>query len=238
LVFSDTSGKQGLVEDTDYICGTDSTSYPLADKARNANRHYYKAVIDILKVSGRVQFDDSNHTTLPEYTFTLVDSQKDYSLPTNLLKLWAIEVRDTAGNWTKLSEVDIDDMKTTITDFEDTPSIPRRYDLRGDSAFLHPAPASTDVTLTNGGKMYFSREIDGFTYDDTTQEPGFAEPFHRIVSLGMSYDWLLINGTTDKTDRIRQEYEQLRTEMRQFYGDKNRNSRTQFRPALSTRNYL
>lgn len=103
--------------------------------------------------------------------------------------------------------------------------------------FLYPAPATGSVTLTSGGKMFFSREVDAFAAADTTQEPGFAEPFHRLLSLGAAFDWLLINGPVDKADRIRQEYEQLRAEMREFYGDKNREVRIGFRPILDTRSF-
>lgn len=240
MVFSDTTNKTGLVEDTDFICGTDATSYPLVDKARHATRHTYKAVIDILKTEGRVQFDDSNHTTLPESTFTLVNAQSDYSLPTNLLKLWAIEIQDNGGNWIRLKEMDIQDpaMRRTVTDFAKTNGTPSHYELRGDSIRLLPAPATGSVTMTNGGKMFFAREIDAFTAADTTQEPGIPEPFHKIVSLGMSMDWLLVNDTSSKVDRVVQQYEQLRAELREFCAKKNKDVKVGIRPFHRTEHYL
>lgn len=240
MVFSDTSGNTGLVQDVDFICGTDSTSYPLADKARNMNRHYYKAVIDALKASGRVQFDDHNFTTIPEYEFDLVNAQSQYSLPTNLLKLWALEIKDSNGNYRRLQPIDINDpaMKSTITDFMETDGLPAFYDLRGDSFYLYPAPATASVTTSSGGKIYFSREIDSFTAADTTQEPTIAEPFHRLLSLGASYDWLVLNSTQDKADRVLQQYEQLRSEMREFYGDKNRDEQVAIRPAHRVAHYM
>lgn len=230
----------GILDDIDFICGSDSTSYPTADKVRNVNRHYYKAVIDILKTEGRLQWDDSNLTTLPEYAFTLVAGQRDYSLPTNLLKIWALEIVDTAGNNIRLQEIDINDplMKKTITDFESVDGVPKYYDIRGDSVFLYPSPAAGSVTLTDGGKMFFAREIDAFTTADTTQEPGIAEPFHRILSLGAAYDWLTINDTTSKADRILQQYEQLRMEMREFYSTKNKEVRPRLVPQHDQRQFI
>lgn len=227
----------GLLDDIDWICGTDSVSYPTADKVRNLNRHYYKAVIDIIKSQGRLQFDDSNYNTLPEYTFTLVNGQKQYSLPTNLLKLWGIEVTDASGNIIRLKESDINDpqYKRTIGDYEDTSGIPREYELRGENAFLQPAPATSQMTLTDGGKMYFSREIDLFTTADTTQEPGFAEPFHRILSLGAAYDWLAINDTQQKAQSILAQYEQLRAELREFYSTRNEEVPARLIPAHDQR---
>lgn len=73
--------------------------------------------------------------------------------------------------------------------------------------------------------MLFSREVDPFTAADTTQEPGFAEPFHRILSLGAAYDWLIVNDTSTKADRILNQYEQLRMELREFYATRNKDTR-------------
>ena len=213
----------GLVDDVHFICQTDSTAYPAVDMIRNINRHYNKAVIDIIKSEGRMQFDDStNLNSLPEYTFTLVNAQTQYSLPTNLLKLWALEITTSSGDLLRLQEIDINDpaMARSVSDFEETDGVPKYYEIRGENVFLYPAPATGQVTMTNGGKMYFAREVDPFTTADTTQEPGFAEPFHRILSIGAAIDWLMVNDTS-KVDRWTGQYEQLRAEMREFYSTRN-----------------
>jgi hypothetical protein len=238
LVYSDSSNLTGLVEDIDFICGTDSTSYPLKDKARNINRHYYVAVSDILKSSGRFQFDDSNLTTVNAPTFTLVNGQSQYSLPTDFLKLTEVEILDNGGNWVKLQEIDPADISTAISDFEDTPGVPKYYDVQGNMLTMYPAPATGSVTLTNGGKLHYQREVDHFVSTDTTQEPGFAEPYHRILSLGASYDWLVINSSQDKADRIFAQYMAMRAELKKFYSDQNRDSQIRFRPAHRTADYL
>lgn len=231
----------GLLDDVHFLCGTDSVSYPTADVVRNMNRHYYKAVIDIIKVEGRLQFDDSlNLNSLPEYTFDLVAGQSQYSLPTNLLKLWAVEIQDAGGNWIRLKEIDMNDpaMARSITDFEETDGTPRFYEIRGENVFLKAAPATGSVTLTGGGKMYFSREVDLLATGDTTQEPGFAEPFHRILSYGAAYDWLIINDTTQKADRILNLYEQLRGELREFYSTRNKEVKPRITVFHHTNDYL
>lgn len=230
----------GLVDDTHFICQTDATAYPLADIVRNMNRHYYKAVVDIIKIEGRMQWDDSaNLNSLPEYTFTLVDGQQQYALPTNLLKLWAVEVTDSTGDAHRLQEIDINDpaMADSIADFEDTEGVPRFYEIRGENIFLYPAPNTADMTMTDGGKMYFSREVDAFTAADTTQEPGFAEPFHRILSIGAAVDWLMVNDTS-KVDRWRGEYEQLRSELREFYSTRNKEVKARLTPFHRQSDYV
>ncbi len=241
MVFSDVANGAGLVQDVHWLCGTDSVSYPTADIARNMNRHYNKAVIDVLKTEGRLQFDDStNLNSLPEYTFTLVNGQKQYSLPTNLLKMWGIEVTDSAGNITRLTEIDIQDplMARTISDFEETAGVPRFYDIRGENVFLYPAPATAQVTLIAGGKMYFAREVDPFTAADTTQEPAIPEPFQRILSLGTSYDWQMVNDTKQKADGTLGQYEQLRAELRAFSASRNKDTETRLRPLHNQHDYI
>jgi len=239
MKFYDSVNKAGIVDDVFFITGTDAVSYPLADIARNANRHQNKAVIDILKTEGRVQFDDSNNSGLPESTFDLANGQSQYSLPTNLLKLWAIEIVDTAGNNIRLEEIDINDpmMSKTITDFQDTPGVPKYYDVRGENVFLYPAPATGSVTLTTGGKMFFVRETDPLTAADTTQEPCIPEPFHRILSVGCSMDYFMVNDLS-KVDKWRGEYEQLRSELRQFSSTRNKEVIPRLIPNHNQNSYL
>ena len=226
MQISDTTDLKGIYEDIDFICGTDSTSYPLKDKARNVNRHYYKAVIDALKSSGRSQFDDPNLGSLPNDTFNLSNNIHEYKLlGTNgnladFLRLNAVEVKDSAGNWTRLKEIDINDLSFSITDYEGTSGIPRYYDVIGNYLYLYPAPDTTQVTATDGLKVWYQREIDLFEYGDTSPEPAIPEPFQRILSIGGAIDWLMVNDST-KVDRWRGEYEQLRAELREFYSNRN-----------------
>lgn len=227
-----------LEADIDFICGTDSTSYPLTDKARNMNRHYYLAILDILKTSDRFQFDDRNHVTLPISTFDLTAGTADYSLPTNLLKLHALEVMNAAGDWVRLKPIDVfQEVGHSISDFEETDGMPQYYDVQGDSVFLYPAPAAASVTLEEGGKMFFSRDVDAFTSADTTQKPGIPTPFHRILSQGASYDWLTVNGSLEKADRVLRDQTSLRKELTKFYSDRNKDDRTRITTAHRTQDY-
>lgn len=237
MVFSDTSDKTGLVQDVDFFCGTNSTTFPLADKAREMNRWYYKVIVDILKSSKRYEFDDSNLTTNPIVTFTLVEGQNDYSLPSNYLKLHAVEIKDAAGNWKRIKETTLQELKSSVTDFRTSSGLPAYYYIFGGSIWFEPAPTATSATLTNGGKFYISREVDVFTASDTTQEPGFAEAFHRILSLGCAYDWLLVNGPESKAASVRTELEQLRSELRAFYSEQNSDVKTRINLAHRQQNY-
>ena len=232
MVFSSTSDKAGIVEDIDFLLGTDSTSYALTDKARNVNRWYYRVGTWIWNATRRWEFDDSNLTTHPIATTTLVADQQDYSLPTTALKLIGVSVKNSSGDFYKLLPFDQSDTTLDRAEFMDTSGLPQYYDLVGDAIFLYPAPASGSVTLSAGLKIYFLREFDAFASTDTTQEPGFSENFHRLLSYGGSLDFCLANAPAfnDKASAFRQEIELMKRELEKFYGGRNDDERVNIVP--------
>lgn len=238
MVFSDSSGLGGIVEDIDFLCTTDSVSYPLKDKARNVNRHYYVAISDILKATSRGQYNDSNLASLPKQDLTMVQDTHEVALPDSNLKIYAVEVKDNTGKWIRIKEMDFNEKPSSISSFTTVSGLPIKYDILGSYIYLEPAPTSTQVTLSSGLRIWATQEVDVFLSTDTTQEPGFAEPFHRILSLGASIDYLLVNGPTEKVDRYLAQYQELRKGLRDFYSDKNSDIRVKFRPATKTADYL
>jgi len=239
LQFSDTTNKKGIVQDIDFLVGTDSTSYPLADKARNVNQWYYKVIGWILESSGTWEWDDSNYTDFPIATATLVDGQEDYTLPhaaasssnaSTFLKLIGISVKNSGGNWKKLRN--IDESQLPNQDLEElfkTAGLPRFYKVIGNSVKLLPAPDSNNVTLSSGLKVYFQRTMDEFTASDTTQEPGFPRTFHRILSLGGAYDYAVAKGLKN-VNSLRAEIEQLKQQLQEYYGHINKDIKIRIMP--------
>jgi len=239
MQFSDTTNDTGLVQDIDFICGTDSVSYPLKDKARNMNRWIYKVVTWIYKANSKWQFDDSNHTDLPIITTTLVNSQRSYELPSDLIKLQRVEVLDNNGNYQLIKPKDQSQINIALSEYQETDGMPKYYDIIGNSLFLYPAPDNgVSVTLAKGLKLYIAREINLFVSTDTIQEPGFSENYHRIVSLGGSYDWLLVNGPAKKTSAVRKEIEQMKSELFELEGDKDVQVKTKIEPKHRRGDYI
>lgn len=228
MQFSDTTNKTGIVEDITFLTGFDTNSYALADRTRNANRWYYKAVMAAWRASSDWEFDDANQSNMPIATTTLVADQKDYTIPTNALRILRVEVKDSAGNWVLVQPFDETQIGVALDEFEKTSGVPRYYRLTRRSVIMHPAPSAAAMTLTAGLKIYFLREVDEFTVADTTQEPGIAEPFHRVISLGASYDFALAKGLQN-TAVLKQEVEQLLAELGQFYSARHRNFKAQLR---------
>lgn len=246
MQFSDTSTKQGLIEDITFWTGMDTTQYATADRTRNINRHLMDVVTEILKSDGAWEYDDTDKTDLPSLTTTLVASQQDYELPKSLttnpttlqggstagaiLKIHRVEVKDASGIWTKLEQLDQREIGQALDEFQKNDGLPRFYDVRGNIIFLYPQPASASVTLSAGLKIHITREPYMFLATDTTKEPGFAEPFHRILSYGASMDWLLSKNQSAKAANLKTLIDEKMANLRDFYGGRNRDKTVRARP--------
>ena len=83
---------------------------------------------------------------------------------------------------------------------------------------LYPAPATANVTLTAGLKVFYLRTADIFTSAQVTtgtKEPGFPSPWHDLLAYGSAYDVALANGLPN-INQLRTEYERKLQEMLDF----------------------
>jgi hypothetical protein len=219
MVFSNSSTKEGIVEEIDFLVNSNSDTYPIAQKTRNVNRALDDVVSTILGSDGRWQWDDTNYTTLPIGTADLISGQQDYTFESDYLVITRIEMKDSSGNWQLLrpfdqSDYSPQDTRQALSDLDSTDSLPYHYDKIGNSIMLYPA---TNYNSTGGLKAYFQRTAEYFTTSDTTKEPGFAPHLHRFLSLSAAYDYALAKGLEDKKNQLRQEMEQYRQKIVDFY---------------------
>lgn len=221
MVFSDTTTLQGIVQETDFLCGTDRNTYPLAEIVRNSNRGLDKAVSLILKSDGRWQWDDDNQTDLPIAIADLVASQNDYSFAVSHLTIEKVMIKNGAtGGWITLSKLDISDKD--IDGFltgtgPTTTGTPQGYDFKANSIFLFPTPS---YSCTGGMKIWFQRPASYFTAGDTTKTPGFASIFHRYIPLNNVFDYNFAKGLD--TSRIKNEITLMEQEIVTFYSNRNK----------------
>ena len=231
MIFSNSTSKTGIVEDIDYLVGSDSSSYPIEQKTRNINRKYDEVVSLILSCDGRWQWDDTNNTDLPIATTTLVDSQADYNISgSTFLDVTRVEVKDINGNYQLLKPFDQRDITNqSLTEFQETPGMPLFYDKVGDSIVLYPKPSSSYVTNSEGLKVYFQRNASYFTVSDTTKSPGFAAPFHRLLSFGASLDYAIANTLNSKITILTSLIQKMEQSLIEFYSTKSRDEQVKMR---------
>lgn len=218
------SGTNSIVADIDYWAGTDSTTYPIADKTRNANQALSKVVEMIMRSAGRWQFDDTNYDDLPIATADLIAGQSNFSLDVSHLKVARVRIKDEHGKWKILRPVDRRDLSEEELNATGTPD---KYDKLGVSLFFFPLQ---NYSYPEGIEVQFERDADFFTVADTTKAPGFASVFHRLISLNAALDYTEPNELEARSRKIIKRIEKMEAELTEFYSDRDRDEQ----PFMST----
>lgn len=208
LVFSDTSTKQGLVQEYEREIGLDygdvsGNATLLAEFVSLLNQSLDDAAAIAVKSEGRWQWDDSNQTDYPIITTNLVLGQRDYTFTTDqdgnaILDVYKVFVASPAGIFREMQPVDVQtgdatprngaasgqlytaDSLMSFTNGQNASGSPSRYDKLGNSLFLDPIP---NYNYPGGLKCYVNREASHFTSADTTKKPGFPGQFHKYFYL-------------------------------------------------------
>lgn len=169
-----------------FLCDADTNSYTAAPLLINVNQAYERVVSIILGCDGRWQFDDTNYSTFPIATTTLVNSQPDYQFDSTHLQIERVSVMDVNGTYYDLLPIDQSDIEGDPANFYTTDGRPVYYDKQGSSLVLYPAPDNgVSVTLAAGLKVYYKRTADVFTSAQVTagtKVAGFASPFHSVLA--------------------------------------------------------
>lgn len=229
MQFSDTSNNQGLYQDAQFLAGVDTNAFPVKDFTRLANRWLHRATTEIWKYSDDWEYDDANNSNFPIATTDMVNSQPDYSLPTGAYAVSRVEVKDAAGNWSVVQPIDETQIPIALDELYEIDGIPRLYRMVRNSIVLYPAPDTSQVTATAGLKIYFAREASEFAYTDTTKEPGFAEQFHRICSIGAAFDFCVAK-SKGNIQGLKVMLDELFEQMRNFYSMRHEDVRTKLSP--------
>lgn len=177
----------------DRVCGTNSTTYTLANKAIDINIALDEALAIIFQQGGTWQFDDKNHTADPIVTTDLTASQRDYHFTTDeqgnvildILEVWA--KNSSTGEFKKLERVDMArNAPDTMNDGDDTTGVPTKYALTGNGIFLDLIPS---YTATSGLKIIINRQASYFTSADTTKTAGIDGLCHDFLYLKPAYEY-------------------------------------------------
>lgn len=199
--------------------------------------NFYDVVTDIIRFNSNWEWDDTNKTDYPIGTTTLVASQRDYSLPTNFLKLLRVEVKDSAGNYQVVHQFDEQQVPVGLSEFNKTDGLPLYYREIGNSIELYPAASATSTTLTAGLKVYYTRTQTEFTNADASVSPGFAPQFHRVLSLMSAFDYASTKMTSNPNliTSLKTRIDKMREDIKEYYSSRNREVKPSIR--RKQRNY-
>ena len=231
MQYSETTNKSGILQECeswvfggDYGAITGNTNR-LATFTRNCNIAMNEIISEIMEVDERWQFDDTNYTDYPIGTTTLIDGQQDYVFDVTQIKITGVDIKGADGKYYPLKAVDIHDIRKygkgeALTEYKATDGKPLEYDVTATSIFLYPAPATANVTLDSGMKVYFQRAGEDFATTDTTKVPGFPTLFHEYVAIKASNRYSKQNSMTEKAIELDQEELKLKTKLREWYSNR------------------
>lgn len=233
MQFYDATNKSGICQEIDRLCDTTDTQYTRLDKTARVNQAMEELVGEIIMVSGDWQYDDTNHTTEPVGTGTLVADQASYSFAAEYLTIEHIDVKDANAQWYRLDPMDRKDLGGLTPEeyFGTVSGAPEYYDKVGDTVRLYPAPSASNVTLTNGIRVTFKRAPQAFTATSATTadttEPGIPSSYHVLLAYMAAIPYCM----SYKPQRVAL-YEKRRDELKKkllaFYGQRQQDKREYF----------
>lgn len=218
-----------IISDIDFWAGTTSTTYPTEDKTRNINLGYDRVVSLILQADGRWQWDDANASDIPTGTINLVSGTQKYDLGTGVstfLRIVKVACKDTGGTYRELEPMSLQDFEGIDVMDATRTGTPTAYFKMGDYLVLNVIP---NYSSTSGLKLYTQKNVSYFTTSDTTKEPGFAAPFHRLLSLYPAKDYCSVNDMPKRLSVIIGEIEKLEASLVAFYSQRSRDERPRLR---------
>lgn len=208
MVWNDTTLRQGIVQDMEDICGLGATGISgntilFQQFTRWANIWAKFGAAIAIKAMDGWDFDDPAWTNYPSGTYPGT-TNRDYviSATEKLLKIKKVGVTYDGVNYVEALPIDTNSQDYTViredaaADAKFNTTSPR-YDPRANAIDLYPKMTAAQVSA--GGKVYieFYREPKEFATTATdTQEPGFASPFHQLISKGAAYEWAKLYNPT------------------------------------------
>jgi len=195
MVYSNTTTKDGIIQHIETMCdlGDGYISGTTAELRKfNAiiNRVYGRIWHTIHSHCGNWKFDDGNHEDLPSATINLEEGQRRYPLIDEALTIERVKVKDENGNWYIVHPITQKSIRGEgIDSFLDDNGRPMYYRLFGNIIELY-APAN--YSQADSLKIYYTRDMVSFDYDDTDAEPMFPSPYHEIIPIKASIEWYKI----------------------------------------------
>lgn len=230
IPFSNTTTDSGIIQVIEQTCGfqpqgISGNSVLLKQFTGKVNRALDNITSMILQVSGKWQYDDSNHTDYPFITTNLVSGQRDYPFTTDeqgnlILDVYRVMVKNTSGIYQTIDPVDQQsgDEVESFYDGLSASGLPFRYDKTGNAIFLDTIP---NYNSTNGLKVFINRESSHFLTTDTTKMPGFKGTLHEYLPLKASEAYARDKRLANYGDIVR-DIASFEARIKEVYGNQSR----------------
>lgn len=197
MLWNDTSGRLGAVQEMEDICGLGATGITgntalFQQFTRWANKWSVIGMKIALNAQDGWDVDDPNWTTYPSGTYTGT-TNRDYvfSSTEQLLKLKTVGMTYDGTNYVKATPLDTSDPEYTNVKADPNidslfSSFTPRYDPKANAIDIYPKFTAAQVTA--GAKVYveFYREPKALA---TSGTDSYILPFPDLVTKGASYEY-------------------------------------------------
>jgi hypothetical protein len=202
---------QDIISDARFHVFGDSTNtqYSDTDIKRNINNWYRTVLSWIIEANGEWQVNGEETTT------DLEAGQKEYILPTDLLKFNEIYFKIN-GEYKKGTLIDPQNIGVDPDDYQ--PVYPS-YDLKDNSLFLY---FSEDIVETEDGiKLHYQTDIVT-ELSANGDNPNITDNFRRLLAIGSAYDYCIANEMWNKSTKLeRLIFEVYKPDLTKHYSKKN-----------------
>lgn len=196
---NDTTNNTGIAQQARILAGVDATQWPFQRIVNSGNSWKDFLTGYAIGADKRFQWDNTEHTRLPEGTTPLTINQSDYSFLTdeqgnNIITLTGVSILQN-GQYVRLEPVDRNDPNYDPATFGMESGTPTQYDKISDNIIrLDKKPSAT---VSAGLKFYFQRTAPRWTSSSTTQTSGFSPLLDRGFIIACAYDIALTLGLSN-----------------------------------------
>ena len=187
MQYNNTATGQGIFQEIDFICRTNSSKFTIADKTRGLNNWQ-----DILLAEVVDSMDEWDFQGSKAYS-NLVANQQAYAWASDIFSIERLEIDyEGDGNYKRADHIDMAVISGSVENSAQINSVFRqgdpKYDAFANSALLLPVP---DVSRTSGLFVIYTNLVTAFTATaaKNTAEPVFPRFSHKVLALGPSLDY-------------------------------------------------
>lgn len=207
MVFSDSTNKSGIVDKVRFLTKTTAETYHINDITREVNNALDEYFVLAMNANNKNwEIDDITYTDYAVAGTNLVSGQNDYLMPTGLVEIQRVFIRDVNGNLLPLTPVDQSEYSNALDQIFETSGQPIVYEKKADGIFVYPSP---DYNYTNGLQIEYQRVANYFLTTDTTKKPGIPDIHHDYLTLNPVSNYNIKEGKDIKNDfyKIKQDKE-------------------------------
>jgi len=231
LAFSDSVNGLGIVQQVRSFMRVDSNQWTTAKIVNSCNNWADTVTGYAIGADRRFQWDNTNHTKLPEGTTSLSLGQTDYSFLTdeqgnNIITLTGISILRN-GIYVPIMPVDRSDPSIDASIFGVNTGVVTCYDKIADNIIR--LDAKPDSTVALGLKFFFQRTAPPFASTDTTKATGFSPLLDRGFVIASAYDGAITLGLPN-LQPLSVEMQKEQQKMVQYFEDRNQDEERILKP--------